>query len=215
MQGLVLLVAGIMNGKGFLGNGRWMRWLFLQQTESPTSPQKYLLPLPLSWGDDTALAALLTPVLWEFYLHLRCYIELSCLSLRYQNVLTISYCCSVWIVNIFHCIALRGKMSAYVWNILISHWGVCHKLSACVWNIGGLWLLPCSPSGPYHRHQNCAILNKKCWSNIFPFWAAGLQCHEVKILTRWSRSLWVKMCSQWNYFEETLECNQLPQAAAH
>ena len=53
----LVLVAGIMNGKGFLGNGWWMRWLFLQQTESPTSPQKYLLPLPLSWCESLTAAA--------------------------------------------------------------------------------------------------------------------------------------------------------------
>lgn len=105
-------VAGIMNGKGFLGNGWWMRWLFLQQTESPTSSQKYLLPLPLSWCHDTALAALLTAV-WGLYLHLHRYIELSCLSLHHQNVLKVSYCCSAWQLNMF---GLSRYLSVLYWE---------------------------------------------------------------------------------------------------
>ena len=26
--------------------------------------------------------------------------------------------------------------AVHVWNILLSHWGVCHTLSAYLWNIG-------------------------------------------------------------------------------
>ena len=158
-------VAGIMNGKGFLGNGWWMRWLFLQQTESPTSSQKYLLPLPLSWCHDTALAALLTAV-WGLYLHLHRYIELSCLSLHQKNVLKVSYCCSAWQLNMF---GLSRYFSVLYWE------------AKCLPMFGIFWFLIGVSASP-----TCSMFGILGHSFLPPAWCLSQPLHKTK------PNMWIK-----------------------
>ena len=124
---------------------------------------------------------------------------------------------ALWIFNLLqwdHCIAFHCNciQSQNVCGLCLEYSDfslgclplVEYCLSLEYW---GLWLLPCSPSGL--NHQNCATGNQKA------------HCHFGLTAMSWLKSKflhagaghWVKMCSQWNHFQETLECYQLSQAA--
>ena len=99
---MLVLIEGIMNGKGFRGN-KWMHWFF-QQTESATSPPApspiSLLPPPLHetalarwglvglhcWNSHTAPSVLAVLIMFRFSRYLSGTTALNCNCIESQTV---------------------------------------------------------------------------------------------------------------------------------
>ena len=181
--------------------------IFPHKTELPTSPLQCLyFPLPLN---DAMI------LLWEPCYQKEDWKEATHIAALLADGLCLVYQISHWDKCMQYiaeyCLGRQNVIS--IWNILISHWGVCHLLchlqSAYVWNIGRLWLLPSSPSGLYRLQPELRNLEPKLLIKHF----SGLSWLKSKFLHAAGAGYWDEMCSQWNHFVETLECNQLSQVA--
>ena len=185
---MLLLVEGIMNGKGF-GGIKWMHW-FSTKLNHPLPPKSNVFTSSSPY--DALLILLLTVSELEggYYMKLLC-----CPKSHTVLALWIMF----WIIKIFHrdnCVALRAKCVRPMFGI--SHWGVCHLLSSehCLsleyWGSVTASLQPVWSQSPELRNMGIpkaymATLDA-ChgWSqnSYTPGLAIGLKCVHSEIIFR-------------------------------
>ena len=210
---MLLLVEGLMNGKGFLGNddGWWMQCTdfssqnWITHFPSPMS----LLPPPPEWCDDTAMGALLSKGGLEgsySYCCTACWrlmLGLSNISLRqvhavHCRVLPWKAKCDQHLEYSDFSLGCLPPPMPLAECLCLEYWASLTPSFQPVWSL--------SPS------TRIAQLGTKIVDQTYPHFS-GLSWLKSKFLHAAGAGYWDEMCSQWNHFVETLECNQLSQVA--